>query len=252
MPQADTECGQFAGQFFQGRYDIRHRRRVARTVGDKQTVGFDGQDLFGRGRGGKYMDLAVQIVENSQNIKLDPAIQRGDRVLLIGLPGLPALGPNIFFLGGDLAHPVGTDHRRYGIDFLLEAGGVKIRRGDDRLHRALLPQMTGQRAGIDPLDRHDFIFVEIVNEALCGPVIGVVTAEFLDHKPLHMDLVGFHVFVVDAVIADQRIGHDHDLPCIRRIRQDFLIAAHSGVEYRFTSTFPLLGQRPADKARPVF
>ena len=42
--------------------------------------------------------------------------------------------------------------------------------------------------------------------------------------------MAFHVFGVDAVVADLRIGHGDDLATIAGIGEDFLVAGHRGVE----------------------
>ena len=55
-------------------------------------------------------------------------------------------------------------------------------------------------------------------------------AEFLDHEPADLRAGAFVVGLVDAVVADERIGHGHDLPVVRRIGEHFLVAGHGGVE----------------------
>jgi hypothetical protein len=40
----------------------------------------------------------------------------------------------------------------------------------------------------------------------------------------------FDVLLVNAVIADQRIGHGHDLAFIGRIGENLLVARHGGIE----------------------
>ena len=44
----------------------------------------------------------------------------------------------------------------------------------------------------------------------------------------------FDIRFVHAVISDQRIRHTNDLPCIRRVRKQFLITGHSCVENHFS------------------
>ena len=43
----------------------------------------------------------------------------------------------------------------------------------------------------------------------------------------------FHVFTVEAVVANLRIGHRYQLTRIGRIGQNLFIAGHAGVEYYF-------------------
>ena len=45
-----------------------------------------------------------------------------------------------------------------------------------------------------------------------------------------MNLLGLHVVAVGAGIADMGIGQSDDLPAIGRVRQDFLVAGHRGIE----------------------
>ena len=49
-----------------------------------------------------------------------------------------------------------------------------------------------------------------------------------------MRAFAFDIPAVDAVIADERIGHCDDLPFVGRIGQNFLIAGHGSVEDDFT------------------
>ena len=46
-----------------------------------------------------------------------------------------------------------------------------------------------------------------------------------------MDLIGFDVFRVDAVVADVGIGKGDDLLAVARVCQDFLVAGHGRVEH---------------------
>jgi hypothetical protein len=48
---------------------------------------------------------------------------------------------------------------------------------------------------------------------------------------------------VDPGVADERIGHRHDLPLVRGIGQDFLVPGHRGVE----ADFAVGGQRRAER-----
>jgi hypothetical protein len=58
--------------------------------------------------------------------------------------------------------------------------------------------------------------------ALTGPA---------DNKPPDIRRPRLNVQSVDAVVADQRVGHGHYLPIIGRIGQHFLIAGHTGIEH---------------------
>src|SRR5581483_6403328 len=76
--------------------------------------------------------------------------------------------------------------------------------------------------------------------------------QFADDEALDLRLAGFAVVVVDAVIADQRIGHCHDLSLVGRVGDDFLIAGHAGVEHNFASRFTGGAKAAAGVDRAVF
>lgn len=70
----------------------------------------------------------------------------------------------------------------------------------------------------------------------------VIFTVFADDQAFYVDLVGFEkfeklVFVSfvarDAIISDERIGENQDLPSIRRVSETFRIAHHSRVENDF-------------------
>ena len=56
---------------------------------------------------------------------------------------------------------------------------------------------------------------------------------------------------IHADVADVRIGERDDLPRIARVRQDFLISGHRGVEDHFADRRALGADRPAAKYRAV-
>jgi hypothetical protein len=51
-----------------------------------------------------------------------------------------------------------------------------------------------------------------------------------DDKPGHVRTLRLSIFVVDAVVADQRIRHHHVLPRVGRIGENFLIPGHGGIK----------------------
>ena len=66
-----------------------------------------------------------------------------------------------------------------------------------------------------------------------------------------MDLVGFDVLGVDAVVADVRIRERHDLPTVARVGEDFLVAGDGGVEHHFADRGAGGTDGIADKDRAV-
>lgn len=56
------------------------------------------------------------------------------------------------------------------------------------------------------------------------------SGEFSDDEPGDLDLAGFGVFGVDAVVALEGVGHDEDLAGVGGVGEGFLVADHGGVE----------------------
>ena len=66
-----------------------------------------------------------------------------------------------------------------------------------------------------------------------------------------MDLVGFDVFNINAVIADVRVRQSDDLLAIAGVGEDFLVAGERGVEHHFADSGAGGSDRVADKDRAV-
>ena len=79
---------------------------------------------------------------------------------------------------------------------------------------------------------------EVLVQAHVRPVVGIERRQLLDDKPRHVRLAALDVLPVDAVVADQRVGHRDDLPLVGRIGQDLLVAGHRRVEDDFAFGVP--------------
>jgi len=73
-----------------------------------------------------------------------------------------------------------------------------------------------------------------------------------DDKPFQMKARRFHVLIIDAGVAHQRIRHGHDLAFIGRIGDDFLITGHGGVENNFPQRFARTRKGKTFKGAAVF
>ncbi len=71
------------------------------------------------------------------------------------------------------------------------------------------------------------------------------------HQACGMDAFRFDVLDIDAGVADVRVGQGDDLPGIRRVGEDFLIAGECGVEHHFTARDAIGADRLAAKNRAV-
>ena len=77
-------------------------------------------------------------------------------------------------------------------------------------------------------------------------------ARFANDKALDPRATAFDVFVVDAVVADQRIGHADDLAGVARVGQDLLIAGHRGVKDHLAERLAIGAKRRTHKSASVF
>ena len=131
----------------------------------------------------------------------------------------------------DLLHVIHADQAvpllRLGQGAL--GGGVALR-GEVAVHRATDAELFGQRPGVDALNAGDAVAFHVVAQRTVRAVIAHDRRQLTDDKPAGVRLVRLHVLLVDAVVADERIGHGDDLPLVRRVGQDFLIPRHRSVE----------------------
>ncbi len=75
---------------------------------------------------------------------------------------------------------------------------------------------------------------------------------FFDDKPFGLDPPGFHIFKINPVVADKRVGHGDNLAGIRRIGKNFLVTGHGSVEDYLSPGLARPGKRAAGKHQAVF
>ena len=111
--------------------------------------------------------------------------------------------------------------------------------------------MAHQGAGVDPLDADDAVLLQISVETHPAAPVAREVAGLLDHESGEMGPGRFDVLEVDAVVADQRIGHGDDLAGVGRIGQNFLVARHAGVEDDLAGYFSGSAEGLADEILAV-
>ena len=74
------------------------------------------------------------------------------------------------------------------------------------------------------------MFLQIRVQADFGAPVGMDTGSLAYNEPGHARHRGLAVLGIDAVVADERIRHRHDLTGVRGIREDLLIPRHRRVE----------------------
>ena len=264
VAEADAEERQPAGyQPLDDRHGIDARRGgVSRPVGEKDAVRLVREDRLGVRRRGHDGHPAACRCQRAQDVPLGAVIDRHDMAARRGLGAVAAglrvpggLRPVIGLAAADLAREVHAFEPRPG------AGLGDERRLVDRLRprrvcqrpvlRAAAAQQAGQPPGIDTGDADEAAALQPAFEMLRrAPVrrLGDIGAE---HQSKRRRSRGLLVVVVGADIADMGKGEGDDLPGIGRIGQNFLVAAHRGVEADFAHGLAACAEAAAAKDRSV-
>ncbi len=223
------------------------RGRIARAVRQEDAVRLHGQDILGRRRGRHHGDLAALAGQQPQDIALD-AVVDGDHIELgLVLPPIALLPlPGGFVPGEALAagyhrHQVHADQSGPFAGFFFQGPQIEAavwRMRDHRVRHALAADQCRERASVDAAETDDTAGFQPLVEMLGGPVI-----RRIGDRGAQDDATGarrcrhvqrLDVLVVGADIADMGEGECDDLPGIRWIGEDLLVAGHRGVEADFT------------------
>src|SRR5262249_41091103 len=140
------------------------------------------------------------------------------------------LGPVVRRSTGDLAHQVAADEPRRVLRLLHQALGVEIAAREDRFLRAVVAEVADERARGDPLDARNAVSREVAPEALVGAPGGRRFAILADDEGADERASRLDVLLVHADVPDLGIRHGDELPLVRRIREDLLVARHARVE----------------------
>ena len=169
---------------------------------------------------------------------------RGEAALEARLPGAR-------LAGHDLARQVAADQAGAGLRLGDEAGVVEVGRRDDPLHRPPLAREADQGAGVDPLDAQHVVLGQVGVERAAGAVVADQAAQLADDEPADPGASALGVLGVDPVVADQRVGHRHDLAVIGGVGEDLLIAGHARVEDDLAVGLTPGAERPPREDRAV-
>src|SRR5262249_50302158 len=154
-------------------------------------------------------------IESDDAMPLSPWLQllRGERA---DEPFLPGERPRRH----DAARQVAADDAGAGARFVNERRVVEIRRRQDAVHGAAYAQPTDQGAGVDALDADNAMLGEIGIERLVRAKVAWNARQLANDEPFDLRGARLAILGVDAVVADERIGHRHDLSLVRRIGED--------------------------------
>ena len=244
VAHADAEDGQAALQRPHLLDDGLHVDRVAGAVGEEDAVGPEGQNLLHRSIVGHHRHVAPLGVEAADDVVLDAAVDGHHVEAVVGRAREPA------FLAAHAGHHVVRQlvgrQARHG--FAVRRRGV----GDHHLLAPLVADDAGERTGVDaPHARDAHLLEHLVERARVAEIGGDVVVLADDHAPDGREL-GLVVLLGRAVVADQRIGHDHRLVGVRRVGDDLLVAHHRGVEDDLVDRLPVGPEAVAVELAAVF
>ena len=88
---------------------------------------------------------------------------------------------------------------------------------------------------------------ELLGRASVGPPARRPPRRLAHGEPGHLHAARLGVVAVHAVVPLLGRGHHDDLPGVRRVGQDLLVAGHPGVEHRLAERLPRRAERgPAE------
>jgi hypothetical protein len=192
----------------------------------------------------------------AEDVALGAAVEGDDvqavaALLVAELPRPLVLVPRVRRVRFDGLDPVGAAHVAHVRRALDELRVVQQFGGQHTVHGAFNAELADQRAGVDPLDAHDVVLPQVLVEAHVGPVVRVDRRQLLHDESRDVRAAAFDVLAVDAVVADQRVGHRDDLPLVGRVGEDLLVAGHRGVEDDLALGRAVRPERAAGEDGPV-
>ncbi len=201
-----------------------HCGGITRTVGQEDTIRLTSEDVLRGRRRRNDFDATTHAEKMLQDGALDAEVVGDDAERRVVTAGDVGLGRGD---GGDEVDAVGAAR---ALDRVTHRGLVGAERTRER---ALVAQVAGEAAGVDAADPgHAVTHQQVVEAPLRAPV-AVVRREVAHHDTCAERTVALGVVVVDAVVADVRVGEGDDLPGVRGIGHDLLVAGECGVEHQF-------------------
>ena len=251
VAQANAKDRHLADQLLHLLVGLHHGIGVARAVGQKDAVGVHVENLT-RGRVPRHDgEVAAGADETLQNAALHAAVISDHFVA-----GRSGFRECKVMRGGQIGScklmRLGTAH---GLDQVLahqrgRCGQTLSKLVDvenlsrDNAHLGtVVAQVAHQGAGIDALDGDDAVNTQILRHADSRAPVGRRGAHVADDHATHGGSARgtsgitregrLDVGLVDAVVANLRIGHGYDLAGIARVGHDLKVALERGVEADF-------------------
>src|SRR5579872_6584364 len=228
MSQADAEHGQIFMRYrvAQGSDDALQACRIAGAIAHHETVKAELVQMRACRVAGNLDDLRAAIGETPHDVLFRAAVQQADAERTAAF--------------GVIARDGNGAHERRRVERFAEiprerSGRISHRTlpdRQDRPHRAGFAQARHERSRVDALDPAYPALVEPLRHGSLAAVVIRVAADAFEDRSRDADGAMLANRRIEAVIADQRITKNEDLPRIGRIGERLLVARHAGVEDR--------------------
>ena len=248
VTEANAKNRHLADQLLHLLVGLHHGIGVAGAVGQKDAIGIHVEHLT-RGRIPRHDgEVAAGTDQALQDAALDTAI-----VCNHAVAGGGSRSQRKIMLGGQIARSKGmglraahgldqvlADQRRRGGQALGKLVDVKDLRRDNAHLGTVVAQVAHKSAGVDALDSDDTVCTQVLRHADGRAPVRRRGAHVVDDHATHSgstrgasSIAGegrLDVGLVNAVVADLRIGHGYDLTGIARIGHDLKVALERRVK----------------------
>ena len=248
MAEADAKDRNAAEELLDIFDGIAHRLRIAGTIGKKNTVGLEVENVLRTRLRGDNPNIAVMIDQQTENVLLDAEIVgRYAKFSQVGNSARFRHGfgprrnrelnraflPTICFLAGDPARQFLPGHRRHLLGFENQLLGGRAVRSDNTAERADIANVPNERARVDIPNNGNFVAVQIKLCSFRGSPIRGHLRKLPNHKSFYVRPRSLFIIEIGPDVPDVRICKTNDLPRVAGVRKDFLIAGQAGIEDHF-------------------
>lgn len=266
VAKADAEDRDFADEVADGAVGVVQGSRVTGAVREKNAIGFEGEDICGRGGGGEGGHRKTVLAQEAEDIVFGTEVQSYDMVRdrrkraelvadfirfrrgrcfifrsrlaqerpfpACGLGGIPLRGRGRGYFPDKI-------HAFHARRLSCEADGFCIREGfcgEASAQGATGAEVFGEGAGIDATDAGNAFLGKVGIEVEGGAPVADDGAEFCDDEAAEVRGGAFFVDRVHPIVTDFRIGHGDNLTAVGGVGKDFLIPGHGSVEANFSGS----------------
>ena len=244
VSQTDTENWILSPELPYQFNDRDHILRISRAIGKKNPVRMQLLYVFCCCVPWNDGHITMSLIQTADNIVLDPAIYSHDMIFWFFCRGNPAR------FRADLLYLICGEERAVQSGETCQIGGGTL--CDQSFAGSFVADMPCQTACIYPGNSCDSMALHNLFQGFFSPEIGRLFIVFPDDQSADSRHFRFIVVSTDAIVANQRIGHNNGLPGVGRIRKDLLITNHGSVENHFNDFFRIVTETESIEFGSIF